>query len=75
MAAAIVAHGGTDVLRNDGAVVRQKLFNRLAGQGWGRFQCLIQVGHVSVVMLAVMDLHGHFVDVRLQRIGRVGQRR
>jgi hypothetical protein len=27
------------------------------------------------VMLAVMDLHGHFVDVRLQRIGRVGQRR
>ena len=48
---------------------------RLVGQVRRGFQRLVQIGHVGVVMLAVMDLHRHLVDVRLQRVGRVGQRR
>ena len=45
----------------------------LFGQVGRRLQRLVQIRHVSVVMLAVMDLHRHLVDVRLQRVGRVGQ--
>ena len=45
----------------------------LFGQIGSRLQRLVQVGDVSVVVLAVMDLHRHFVDVRLERIGRIGQ--
>ena len=37
MAAAIVADGGADVFRNDGAVVGQQFFERLAGQVGRRF--------------------------------------
>src|SRR5262245_58621048 len=39
------------------------------------FQSGIQVGHVSVVMLPVMDFHRHLVDVRFERVGRVRKRR
>ncbi len=46
-----------------------------AGQVGRRFQRLVQVGDVGVVVFAVVDLHRHLVDVRLQRVGRVGQRR
>ena len=60
---------------HDGAVVGQQFLDGLAGQIRRRFQRLVQIGDVGVVMLAVMNLHGHLVDVWLQRIGRVGQRR
>src|SRR5262245_61393991 len=35
----------------------------------------IKVVHVGLMMLAVMDLHRHFVDVRFERVGRVRKRR
>ena len=35
----------------------------------------VQVGDVRLVMLAVMNLHRLLVDVRFERIGRVGERR
>ena len=37
-------------------------------------QRLVQIGDVGVVVFAVMNFHGHLVDVRLQRIGRVRER-
>ena len=35
----------------------------LFGQIGRRFQRLVQIGHVGVVVLAMVDLHGHLVDV------------
>ena len=40
----------------------------LPARSGGRFQRLVQVGDVGVVVLAVVDFHGHLVDVRLQRV-------
>src|ERR1035437_8596376 len=73
VAAAVVAHRGANVLGNDGAVAGQQLLDGLVRQGGGRFQRFVQVGDIRVMVLAVVDLHRHFVDVRLQRIGRIGQ--
>ena len=46
----------------------QQFLDGLAGQVGRRFQRLVQIGHVRLVVLAMVNLHGHFVDVRLQRI-------
>src|SRR5271155_1662823 len=73
MPAAVVANGGFDVLGNDRQVVLQKFMHRLAvklrmfGNGG------VEVVHVCSVMLAVMNLHRLFVDVRLQSVGRKRQ--
>ena len=61
-------------LGRGGAAVGEQLFNRAAGQIGGRFQGLVQIGHVSGVVLAVMDLHGRGVDGGIERVVRVGQR-
>jgi hypothetical protein len=37
------------------------------------FESLVQVGHVGVVVLSMVDLHGQRVDMGLQRIVCVGQ--
>ena len=73
MAAAVVAHRAADVLRHGIQVLDQVVdalgFQRgVAGEGF------VEVGHVSVVVLAVMDFHGGLVDVGFQGLGRVGQR-
>src|SRR5271157_740714 len=69
VAASVVAHRRTNGFRNDGQVVRQQFLNRLAGQLRSRFQGLVQVIHVGGVVLAVVNLHGQLVDVRLQGLG------
>ena len=74
VAAAVVAHGGADVLGNDGAVVGQQFLHGLAGEIGRDSKRLVEVGDVGVVVLAVVDLHGHLVDVRFERVRRVGQR-
>ena len=72
MAAAVVAHHGADALRQL-AELRQQFFERhlrdlrvLLGHG-------VEIGDVSGVMLAVMDLHGAGVDRGFERVGRIGQ--
>jgi hypothetical protein len=47
-------------------------FERLVGIGRS-FQRLVQVGHVGLVVLAVVDLHGSCVDVRFKRIVGIGE--
>jgi hypothetical protein len=59
---------------NDGEVVGQQFADGLAGQFGRRFERLVQVRHVSVMVLAVVNLHGLLVDVWLERFGRVRQR-
>ena len=39
-----------------------------------RLQGLVQVVHVRLVVPAVVDLHRHLVDGRLQGVGGIGQR-
>src|SRR6185295_16022321 len=51
--------------------LREELFNRQGGEGVLAFESLIEIGDVGVVMLAVVDLHGHLVDVGFERIGRI----
>src|SRR5208282_2924050 len=74
VATAIVPNGRADVLRNDAAIVSQQFLDGLAGQAWRRLQRLIQIGYVSSMVLAMVNLHGHLIDIRFQRVKSVGQR-
>jgi len=74
VATAIVAHRRSDALRNEAQVVGQQLLDGLAGQARRRLQHLIQIAYVSSMMLAMVNLHGHLIDIRFQRVKSVGQR-
>ena len=73
VAAAVVAHGGADIFRNLFDVAAQ-IFDALLGDAVA-FERLVEVVDVRLVMLVVMDLHRLGVDVRLQGIVRIRQRR
>ena len=70
VATTVVAYRATDVLRHGVEVAHQVLDGfalklSVAGDG------VVELGYVGVVMLAVVDLHGSCINVRLQRIVRV----
>jgi hypothetical protein len=55
--------------------VGEELLERPVGELGGLLERRVQVGDVRLVVLAVVDLHGLRVDVRLEHVGRVGKRR
>jgi hypothetical protein len=60
----------------DGHVVHVQTFHQVLDGLTGvrrAFESLVQVGHVGIVVLAMVDLHGQRVDMGLQRIVCVGQ--
>ena len=63
---------GADV-GGQGVEVADEILHRLALKRGVLLQRGVQVVHVRRVMLAVMDLHRHLVDVRLERIVLVGK--
>ena len=73
VAARVVAHDGPDVVRQD-LQVRQHLFDR-AVRPLGPLEGLVGVVHVGLVVLVVMEVHRLLVDVWLERVVVVGQRR
>ena len=75
VAATIVADRGPDGFRHGYAVVREQFFDRFILEFRRGFERLVQICDISLMMLAMVNLHGHLVDVRLQRIGSIGQRR
>src|SRR5208282_4078713 len=74
VATAIVPHRRSDVLRNEAQVVGQQLLDGLASQVRRRLQRFIQIGYVSSMMLVMVNLHGHLIDIRFQRVKSIGQR-
>ena len=75
MATTVVADRRADVFRRRGAVRGQQLFQALTGKLWSRFEGLVQVGHISGVVLSVVNLHRRLVDKRFQGIEGIRQRR
>ena len=74
VAAAVVAHRRPDVVGHR-IQVGDEVLDRLAFEVGLSRDRLVQVGDVSGMMLAVVDFHRLGVDVRLQRVLRVGERR
>ena len=66
MAAAVVAHGAADILRNVSQAA-DEIVDRLGGQVRMVGQRGVDVGDVGLVVLVVMELHGLGVDKRLER--------
>ena len=73
MPTAIVDNRGAQLLRQT-SQLPQKTFHRLLGIGRA-FQRGVQVVHIGLVVLAVVDLHGQRIDVRFQGIVGVRQGR
>jgi len=74
VAATVIADGGADFLRN-GVQVLEQVFDREFLQVGIIGQSLVELGDVGLVMLAMVDFHGLGIDVRLQRVEGVSQRR
>ncbi len=70
--AAVVAHRATDGFRHAGDVFAE-IFDGFTFEFGIASECVVQIGDVSVVMLAVMNLHRLLVDVRFEGVGRVRQ--
>src|SRR4051812_49315914 len=71
MAAAVVADGRPLVVRDLGEV-RDHALDRLVGE-LGPLERGVDLVHVGLVVLVVVDLHGLRVDVGLERVLGVGQ--
>ena len=71
VSAAMIPHRRLDLVRQGVNVGQQVLDARLAQVQ--TFDRLVQIGHVAAMVLRVVDLHGAGVEMRLQRIVRVGQ--
>ena len=71
MAAAVIAHRGANVLGHF-LDVAQHLFDRLIVERRA-LDRLVQVRDVRGMVLVVMNFHGARVDVRLERVERIGQ--
>src|SRR6266581_9376667 len=65
MATAVVAHRGADVVRNR-IDTAQQCVDALAEELGMFTQGVVEVGDVGLMMLAVVDLHGLRVDMRLE---------
>ena len=74
MPTAVIAHRASDGFRY-GAKIRDDFLRRLVGQLRCGFQRLVQVRHVRVVVLAMVNLHGLGINVRLEGIRGVRKRR
>jgi endonuclease III len=70
VAAAVIADGTLNALWQC-VEIADEFFGGFAGEIVVTLEGFIKLHHVSVVMLAVMNLHGLSVDVRLERIVRV----
>jgi hypothetical protein len=70
----VVAHGGTNTLGHR-AEVAEELLEAPGGEGVLALEGGVQVGDVGGVVLVVVDPHRLLVDVRLQRVVFIGQRR
>ena len=68
MTTAVVAHRCLDRIGHNGQVVSQELFDGLASQLGSRLERLVQIGHISVVVFAMMNLHRGLVNVRLKSV-------
>ena len=73
MAAAVVSHGGADVFGHFVEIGDQFVDRRSADAG--PLERLVQIGHISLVMLVMVDFHRRRIDERLQRIEGVAQGR
>src|SRR5262249_23031276 len=71
---AVVTNDGANVFRHR-IQVAQQVFDGLVGQLGMLLQRRVGVVDIGLVVLGVMDLHRTSVDVRLQRVVRVWQRR
>ena len=70
VAAAIVPHNCANVFRHDIKVTDQVLYGFLLEIG--TLDRLVHIVGVSLVMRGVMDFHCARIDVRLQRVIRIG---
>jgi hypothetical protein len=71
---AVVSHGNADVFwnrRKIGDEILQANIEKL----WVLFQSGVQVVHIGLVVLGVMDLHCFRIYVRLERIVGIGHLR
>ena len=68
LAASVVAHGGTDILRNFVQVQQQLLERHFLNRFRRLRECLIQVFDVGAIVFVVMNLHRLRVDVRFERV-------
>src|SRR5438094_393480 len=73
VSAAVVAHRGADVFGH-AVDAAQQIFDALRLQLRVLLERCVQIRDVRVVMLAVVNLHRLFVDMRLESIGRVRKR-
>ena len=73
VAAAVVADGVANIFW-DGIEAFEQIVDGLGLQTGLTLQGLVEVGHVSAVMLVMMDLHRLGVDVRFECVKRVRQR-
>jgi hypothetical protein len=71
MAAAIVAHGRSDVFR-DGIEILHELVDRLGLEFRMSFEGFVQVCDVSPMVFVMVDFHGFRVDMRFQSVEWVG---
>ena len=74
VAAAVVPHGGANGLRHL-ADLREQLLDREFLEFGMAFERLVEVGDISRVVLVVVDLHGLRVDVWLERVVRIWERK
>src|SRR5471032_2094107 len=74
VAAAVVAHRGADVFGH-GVDALQQILDALRLQLGMLVERGVQIRHVGLVVLAVMNLHRRLVDVGFERVGRVRKRR
>ena len=70
MTAAIVAYGATDGFRH-GSEIGDEGFDRLRGKLGSALEGLVQIRHISRMMLVMMDFHRAGIDAGLEGIGRV----
>ena len=72
MAAAVIAHGGADVLRYP-SEVSQEILDRQIEKTRMLLERAVEVAHIRGVMFPVVNLHRTRIDVRFERVKRVGQ--
>ena len=70
VAPAVVADGAADRVRHRGEIFDQ-ILGAFAGEFRRAFERLVDVGHVRLVMLVVVNLHRLRVDVRFERSGGI----
>ena len=73
MASTIVAHRSANGFGHGGKV-GDKFIYRLFGQLGRAFECLVKIGHVRRMVLAVVNFHRFCIDAGFESVGWIGQR-